>query len=52
VVWEDGTQTDVDAVIWCTGFRPVLDHLRDLGIVTPDGRIDVKGNRAVGEPRL
>ena len=22
VVWPDGTQTAVDAIIWCTGFRP------------------------------
>jgi cation diffusion facilitator CzcD-associated flavoprotein CzcO len=52
VVWEDGSETQVDAVIWCTGFRPALDHLRGLGVITPEGRIEVDGNRSVLEPRL
>jgi pyruvate/2-oxoglutarate dehydrogenase complex dihydrolipoamide dehydrogenase (E3) component len=52
VAWEDGSETEVDAVIWCTGFRPALDHLRDLGVITPEGRIEVDGNRAVREPGL
>lgn len=52
VVWRDGTETPVDAILWCTGFRPATDHLRPLGIVEPDGRVDVVDQRAVGEPRL
>lgn len=52
VVWRDGTETPVDAVIWCTGFRPATDHLRPLGIVEPDGRVAVVDQRAVGEQRL
>ena len=27
VVWVDGSESAVDAVIWCTGFRPALGHL-------------------------
>ncbi|AKC69822.1 pyridine nucleotide-disulfide oxidoreductase [Pandoraea oxalativorans] len=52
VVWEDGTHTPVDVVIWCTGFRPSLGHLRGLGIAQTDGRIRVAGTRSVDEPRL
>ncbi len=50
--WPDGRETVVDAVIWCTGFRPALDHLAPLGITEADGQIAVRGTRAVREPRL
>lgn len=52
VVWRDGTSEPVDAVIWCTGFRPALDHLRPLGLVDEHGRVAVEDQRAVEEPRL
>ena len=52
VAWRDGTETPVDAILWCTGFRPATHHLRSLGIVEADGRIAVADQRAVGEPRL
>ena len=52
VVWADGTEEVVDAVIWCTGFRPALGHLAPLGVVGKDGRVEVEGTRAVAEPRL
>jgi cation diffusion facilitator CzcD-associated flavoprotein CzcO len=52
VVWPDGSETPIDAVIWCTGFRPALDHLRPLGIIEGDGHITVDGTRSVREPRL
>nr|WP_308189378.1 FAD-dependent oxidoreductase [Nocardioides furvisabuli] len=55
VVWADGTRQDCDAVIWCTGFRPALQHLRPLGLRTHDGRIPVggpSGTAALAEPRL
>lgn len=29
---DDGEHLEVDAVIWCTGFRPGLEHLRPLGL--------------------
>ena len=51
-VWEDGTFEPLDAVIWCTGFDPALDHLAPLGVVEPDGRIAVDGTRARREPML
>ncbi|HEX6369749.1 MAG TPA: ArsO family NAD(P)H-dependent flavin-containing monooxygenase [Longimicrobium sp.] len=52
VVWPDGREEPVDAVVWCTGFRPALDHLRPLGVVEPDGRVRVEGTRSVREPML
>ncbi len=52
VVWPDGTEEAVDAVIWCTGFRPALGFLGGLGAALPDGRVAVEGTRSVAEPRL
>jgi cation diffusion facilitator CzcD-associated flavoprotein CzcO len=52
VVWPDGREEEVDAVIWCTGFRPALEHLRPLGVLEDDGRVRVDHNRSLREPRL
>ena len=56
VVWPEGREEPFDAVIWCTGFRPALGHLRALGVVGPDGHVDVErggaGTRSVAELRL
>lgn len=52
VVWQDGTQSPVDAVIWCTGFRPDLGHLAPLGVLEADGRVAVENGRSTREPRL
>jgi NAD(P)H-nitrite reductase large subunit len=52
VIWPDGRAMQVDAVIWCTGFRWALDHLAPLSIIEADGQIAVSGTRAVREPRL
>jgi putative flavoprotein involved in K+ transport len=52
VVWPNGREEAVDAVIWCTGYRPALAHLRPLGIVEADGRVAVRGTRSVREPML
>ena len=56
-VWTDGTGADgtdepVDAVVWCTGFRPALGFLTPLGVVRSDGHVEVEGTRSVAEPRL
>ncbi|MFE7112660.1 ArsO family NAD(P)H-dependent flavin-containing monooxygenase [Streptomyces sp. NPDC057575] len=50
--WSDGTSAQADAVIWCTGFRPVLSHLAPLGLRATRGHIATDNTRAVGEPRL
>ena len=52
VVWENGSETQVDAVLWCTGFRPATEHLKSLGVVEPDGRVRVIGQQSEAEPRL
>jgi putative flavoprotein involved in K+ transport len=53
VAWPDGSRSRVDAVIWCTGFRPALDHLAPLDVLEPDGRAAVtETGRSVREPRL
>lgn len=52
VVWSDGSQSPVDAVIWCTGFRPALRHLLPLGVLNDEGRVEVDGTRSVKEPQL
>lgn len=55
VVWADGSRQDCDAVIWCTGFRPSLRHLRPLGLRTTHGHVRVggpSGTTALDEPRL
>lgn len=51
VVWSDGRTAAIDAVIWCTGFRPALDHLTPLGIVADD-RVVTDGTRARQCPGL
>ncbi|MFF2173352.1 FAD-dependent oxidoreductase [[Kitasatospora] papulosa] len=52
VRWADGSQSDADAVIWSTGFRPALSHLAALNLRGPRGYIPTDGTRALGEPRL
>lgn len=52
VAWSDGTFATADAIVWCTGFRPAVDHLTPLRLRTPDGGIRLDGTRAAEEPRL
>ena len=58
VAWADGTGTEVDAVVWCTGFRPALGHLAPLQPRRTNGRVltvprdGVPGTEAVGAPGL
>lgn len=52
VVWPDGSEMQIDSIIWCTGFRPALEHLTSLGVLEPDGRVIVHEGRAIMEPRL
>ena len=56
VVWPDGREERVNAVIFATGFRPALEHLAPLGIVDAAGRIEIasggSGTRAARVPNL
>ena len=45
----------VDAVIWCTGFRPALRHLSGLQFRDHHGRVPANGRagtQSTAEPRL
>jgi putative flavoprotein involved in K+ transport len=52
VIWNDGQEETIDAVIWSTGFRPALDFLKPLGVLTDNGKVEVKGTHSIKEPRL
>ncbi|WP_370893197.1 ArsO family NAD(P)H-dependent flavin-containing monooxygenase [Janibacter sp. GXQ6167] len=46
------SQIEVDSIIWCTGYRPALRHLRSLKLRTKDGVPAVEGQRSVKDPRV
>ena len=52
VRWADGTEEAFDVIVWCTGFRSALNHLRQLGVVEPKGRVATEGTRATAYPGL
>ncbi len=52
VVFDDGGEYACDAVVWCTGFRPALDHLTGLDLTWRDGLPVTDGTRSVDDPRL
>jgi putative flavoprotein involved in K+ transport len=52
VEWSDGSRSQADAVIWCTGFRPALSYLAPLGLRRTNGHIPTSGTRSIEEPRL
>ncbi|WP_373307508.1 hypothetical protein [Micromonospora lutea] len=52
VRWRDGAAQDVGVILWCTGFRPALDHLASLRLRRPLGGIVVDGTRVVADPRI
>jgi hypothetical protein len=55
LAWPDGTEMAADAIIWCTGFRPALRHLRSLHLRNERGQVSIdgaSGTRADAEPRL
>lgn len=52
VAWADGTTRRVDAVIWCTGFRPALSHLAPLALRRDHGLPAMDGPSLDGDPSL
>lgn len=46
VRWEDGTELNVDIILWCTGFRSSLDHLAPLMLKEITGGIIMGGKLA------
>ncbi|WP_421879738.1 hypothetical protein [Marinoscillum sp.] len=51
VIWQNGSKEAFDAIIWCTGFRPYLNHLKKLNIIVND-KVITKNTRAVKESNL
>lgn len=52
VSWSDGSEYNCDAIIWCTGFKPQLHHLRSLGLTWENGRPATDGTQSVDIPGL
>ena len=52
VVWAGGRRQRADVILWCTGFRPAIDHLAPLRLREPGGGIRVEGTRVVRDPRV
>ncbi len=48
----DGSFTPVDAILWATGFRPDLAHLKPLGLTNERGGIVMHGTQVAAEPRV
>ncbi len=51
VIWDNDIKEEFDAVIWCTGFRANLTHLKALNIIK-DNRIKTEHSRSIEEPNL
>lgn len=52
VVEADGTTTELDAILWATGFRHELRHLRTLGLRGELGGIVLDGTAAAEDPHI
>ncbi|MGW3038171.1 NAD(P)-binding domain-containing protein [Streptomyces sp. NPDC001178] len=52
VEWNDGQRVEADVILWATGFRAAIDHLRPLRLREPGGGIRVEATRAVADPRV
>lgn len=50
-VWPDGHEEELDAIIWCTGFRANLKHLTPMLEIT-EGRARTDGARSLDVPGL
>ncbi|HEY0216601.1 MAG TPA: NAD(P)-binding domain-containing protein [Cellulomonas sp.] len=51
--WETGPEhVTADVVLWATGFRAALDHLRPLGLRDAGGGIVMDGTEVVADPRV
>jgi putative flavoprotein involved in K+ transport len=46
LVWADGHEEKIDVVIFCTGFKPALQHVSNAGLVNVDGKADTDGTRS------
>lgn len=49
---DDGTSVPADAILWATGFRAALDHLKPLKLREPGGGIRMDGVRVLKDDRV
>lgn len=52
LVWLNGRKEKVDVIIFCTGFRPSLQHLEQTKLVNTDGKISTKETNATNTQGL
>lgn len=52
VLEANGTSTGLDTILWATGFRHELRHLRPLGLHNASGGIALDGTAVVSDPRI
>lgn len=52
VRWPDGSFTEVDTIIWATGFRPELRHLAPLKLRSAAGGLTVGAGASWTDPRI
>ena len=52
VRWSDGQFVQADVLLWCTGFRPAVDHLAPLALREHGGGIRMDGTRAHRDARV
>ncbi|MFD4263419.1 NAD(P)-binding domain-containing protein [Streptomyces sp. NPDC058534] len=52
IEWGDRRRVAADVILWATGFRAAIDHLRPLRLREAGGGIRVEGTRAVADPRV
>jgi putative flavoprotein involved in K+ transport len=52
VVWADGVEEPIDAVLFATGYRPNLDYLSALGALDDDGQALHRRGISTTAPRL
>ncbi|MEV6846153.1 FAD-dependent oxidoreductase [Actinoplanes sp. NPDC051411] len=47
-----GELTEVDAILWATGFKAALSHLDPLGLRNERGGIQLTGTQVISDPRV
>jgi cation diffusion facilitator CzcD-associated flavoprotein CzcO len=52
VQWSNGDFVQADVILWCTGFRAALDHLKPLHLRESGGGIRMQGTRVLADPRI
>ena len=46
IVWRDGREEKIDAIIFCTGFKPSIKHLEPLNVMNGDSKADTTGTKS------